>query len=311
LASLVPRQRLNDLTGTEWIRFTRSWVVHAPPPRKAEERGHPAKFPEALCEEFIRFFTHAGETVLDPFAGTGSTLLAALRTGRIGYGIELNPEFARLAAERIERNGVQPDVGAVLLAGDAREWLARWGAPEGNLPPVHFVLTSPPYWDMLSKSRGGVDSVHRKRAKAGLATTYSEDPRDLGNLHDYATFVNAVVEVLAAAGRLLPPERYLVVVLQNLRDETGRIRRLAWDVTERLEAEGLLFQGERIWCQDAKPLGIWGYPVTFVPNYHHHYCLVFRRPAAAPGAAPRRSGSRKRGASRSRSSGAAARSARR
>jgi hypothetical protein len=38
-----------------------------------------------------------------------------------------------------------------------------------------------------------------------------------------------------------------------------------------------LFQGERIWCQNTKPLGIWGYPKIFVPNYHHHYCLIFRK----------------------------------
>jgi hypothetical protein len=43
------------------------------------------------------------------------------------------------------------------------------------------------------------------------------------------------------------------------------------------ETPGLSFQGERIWCQDSKKLGIWGYPTVFVPNYHHHYCLIFRR----------------------------------
>ena len=48
------------------------------------------------------FFTRKGETVLDPMAGTGSTLVAALRAGRNSYGIELNPKYARIAKQIIE-----------------------------------------------------------------------------------------------------------------------------------------------------------------------------------------------------------------
>ncbi|HEV2317661.1 MAG TPA: DNA methyltransferase [Thermoplasmata archaeon] len=275
----VRRSPLNELTGTEWIRFTRSWFVAPTPPRSPQERGHPAKFPEVLCEEFVRFFTKRGMTVLDPFAGTGSALVAAERLGRRAIGIELDPAFAALAQERADRASTGSGPRPVVIADDARRIAQLWRAR--SLPPVQFVITSPPYWDMLSKSRGGVVSVHRQRAGRGLRTVYSSDVRDLGNLHDYAAFVRTVVRVLRAAGRLLEPSRYLVVVLQNLRDEEGRIRRLAWDVTARLDGPSLRFQGERIWCQDAKPLGIWGYPSTFVPNYHHHYCLVFRRGAAA------------------------------
>jgi SAM-dependent methyltransferase len=298
---------LNDLTGREWIRFTRSWFVANPPPRSRAERDHPAKFPEAIAEEFVRFFTRRGAWVLDPFAGTGTTLVAARRLGRSAAGLELVPRFAGLARARAAR--AAPAVGGrtVLWVGDARELGRRWRA--AGLPPAALVLTSPPYWDILTKSRGGVDSVHRRRARAGLATAYSDDPRDLGNLHDYPTFVATLVEILAAAGELLRPGGYLVVVLQNLRDTDGTVRRLAWEVADRLDRPALRFQGERLWCQDAKPLGIWGYPSTFVPNYHHHYCLIFRRPRGPP--PRRRSVPRTRAASPPRSRGAAARSARR
>lgn len=303
-----PDSPLNDLTGTEWIRFTRSWFVAAPPPRTAAERGHPAKFPEALCEEFLRFFTKRGMWVLDPFAGTGSTLVAARRLGRHAIGIELDPEFAELARAR-SNGGAEGTGSARVLTGDARGLAAMFRAHE--LPRVQFVLTSPPYWDMLSKSRGGVTSIHRERARTGLRTVYSADPRDLGNLHEYAAFVDAVVDVLTAAAEQLEVGRYLVVVLQNLRDADGRVRRLAWDVAARLDGPLLAFQGERIWCQDAKRLGIWGYPVTFVPNYHHHYCLIFRRGGPGGGPLSRRSAPRTRAASRPRRRGAAGRPARR
>jgi hypothetical protein len=70
--------------------------------------------------------------------------------------------------------------------------------------------------------------------------------------------------------------KYLVVVAQNLRAPDGEVKPLAWDLTRRISRK-YLFQGERIWCQNTKPLGIWGYPKVFVPNYHHHYCMIFRK----------------------------------
>ncbi|MGA7861462.1 MAG: DNA methyltransferase [Thermoplasmata archaeon] len=273
----VARPRLNDLSGTDWVRFTKSWFVANPPRRSASERSHPAKFPEELCEGFVRFFTRTGMWVLDPFAGTGSTLVAAVRHGRNALGLEINPTFAHLAAERVHATG-SGGTQARVIVGDARDLAEIWDRE--RLPPVQLVLTSPPYWDMLGKSRGGSRSAHRDRAAGGLATTYSRDPGDLGNLHDYATFLSSTVEVLRSTGRVLEPGRYLVVVAQNLRDVDGNIRTLAWDLARELDRPPFQFQGERIWCQDSKPLGIWGFPSTFVPNYHHHYCLVFRRTRA-------------------------------
>ncbi|HEV2448992.1 MAG TPA: DNA methyltransferase [Thermoplasmata archaeon] len=313
------RPRLNDLTGREWIRFTRSWFIGRPPPRSPKERAHPAKFPEALAEEFVRFFTRRGEWVLDPFAGTGTTLVAARRLGRPSLGVELNPEFVRLSTERLGEELPRSATPAEVVHGDARRVEALWRARK--VPAAGLVLTSPPYWDMLRQGRGGVRSVHRRRAEAGLATRYSADPYDLGNLAEYDQFLDELVPILRSAGTLLAPGKYLVVVLQNLRDPQGKYRALAWDIARRLDAGALEFQGERIWCQDSKPLGIWGFPVTFVPNIHHHYCLIFRRaPDPATGAtstAPTRGGavSRSRGrtrrASRRPPTGGAARSARR
>ena len=51
---------------------------------------------------------------------------------------------------------------------------------------------------------------------------------------------------------------------------------LAWDLAKRLNEKFILKQ-ERIWCQDNKTLGIWGYPTVYISNVHHHYCLVFQK----------------------------------
>src|SRR5215510_10292742 len=94
--------KLNNLTNKEWLKFQKSWFLHNPPPRKKGVLVHPAKFPETMAQEFIEFFTKAGETVLDPMAGTGSTLIAALHAGRNSYGIELNSKYAKIAQQIIE-----------------------------------------------------------------------------------------------------------------------------------------------------------------------------------------------------------------
>src|SRR3970040_1012030 len=99
----MPRpNKLNHLDPKSWLKFQKSWFIHNPPPRKKGVLVHPAKFPETMAQEFIEFFTKEGETVLDPMAGTGSTLVAALRSGRNSFGIELNPKYAEIAKQIIE-----------------------------------------------------------------------------------------------------------------------------------------------------------------------------------------------------------------
>ena len=98
----MPTNKLNNLDSKTWLKFQKSWFIHNPPPRKKGVLVHPAKFPETMAQEFIEFFTKQGETVLDPMAGTGSTLIAALRSARNSYGIELNPKYAEIAKQIIE-----------------------------------------------------------------------------------------------------------------------------------------------------------------------------------------------------------------
>jgi DNA modification methylase len=271
---LHPRNQLNELTGKQWIRFTRSWVVHNPPRRSASQIQHPAKYPEALAAEFVEFFTKPGQRVLDPFMGVGSTLLAAEQAGRVGVGLELNPRYFELAGQHV------PTARERMFNQDAA--LAQPTLAAAGLAPVDFVLTSPPYWDMLGQSRGNVYSAHKARKASGLDVVYSaDDTRDLGNIADYATFVDTLAGVFGGVARVLRRGGYMVVVIQNLRSPEGRMVTLAWDLTARLEAF-MTFKGERIWCQDNKQLGIWGYPSEFVSNVHHHYCLIFKNDLLPP-----------------------------
>src|SRR5512141_450457 len=178
----MPSNKLNNLDPKSWLKFQKSWFIHNPPPRKKGVLMHPAKFPETMAQEFIEFFTKKGGNVLDPMAGTGSTLVAALRAGRNSFGIELNPKYASIAQQVVadERANLGKAVNRLkseVIAGDATR------APTFKLPTIDYVLTSPPYWDMLRAA--GAETQKKRRKSSGLDVYYSDDPQDVGNIADY------------------------------------------------------------------------------------------------------------------------------
>ena len=278
-----PRNTLNELTGREWIKATKSWLVcdsrryH----RNRDTELHPARYPEELVAEFLSFFTKQGDWVLDPFCGSGATLVACMEEGRNGVGIEISAGYAEMTRRRLR---VLRNTEALVLQGDARAagdpptWQETDGLPvhEDGLPQFDFIMTSPPYFNMLRTSRGGVESTQKRRAKQGLDTDYGDEAGNLESIHDYDEFVEELGGIFDGCARVLRPGKYIVIVAQTVRVPEGYVRPLAWDLARRV-GETLSFQGERVWCQNSKHLGIWGYPTTFVPNYHHHYCLIFRK----------------------------------
>ena len=136
----MPTNKLNNLDPKRWLKFQKSWFIHNPPPRKKGVLVHPAKFPETMAQEFIEFFTKEGETVLDPMAGTGSTLVAALRCGRNSYGVELNPKYAEIAKqiineERATLGASIENLKSEIINGDAAQ------IADHQLPTIDYVLT--------------------------------------------------------------------------------------------------------------------------------------------------------------------------
>lgn len=263
--------RLNDLSPKEWIKFQKSWFLHNPPPRRKDVLRHPAKFPETLAQEFIEFFTKSGQTVLDPMAGTGSTLIACLRSGRNGIGIELNPTYAALGRQLIdqERTALPADraqLRADLMTGDAAEIAGM------DLPPIDYVLTSPPYWDMLHAR--GAGTQRDRRQSEDLDVVYSDDPADLGNIHDYDAFLDRLEAIYVSLHSHLRPRAYLTIIVKNIKKK-GKIYPLAWDLALRLSSAYTL-KDERIWVQDNIRLAPYGMGNAWVSNTFHHYCLQFR-----------------------------------
>ncbi len=92
----------SKLTQKEWA----DWAVNSfweMQPAKAKAEGHPAPFPKELPHRLIKLYSFYGDTVLDPFMGTGTTAEAALELGRNAIGYEINPEYADLISAKVDR----------------------------------------------------------------------------------------------------------------------------------------------------------------------------------------------------------------
>ncbi len=88
--------RINKDDFNKW--FQQFWTLSG-----ASTKKHPAPFPLELAYRLIRMFSFVGDTVLDPFVGTGTTMAAAMKCGRNSIGVEIEPKYARMTAKRLEQ----------------------------------------------------------------------------------------------------------------------------------------------------------------------------------------------------------------
>lgn len=266
--------KLNDLTGKEWIKFTKSWFVHRPPRRKEEEILHPAKYPESLVEEFIKFFTKEDDWVLDPFLGTGSTLIAAGGLKRNGIGIELNKSYFKTSSNRIKKSKFKNDIRA--LNGSSME-LAKIINKHltDNDSKIDYTITSPPYWNQLERN-----SIRQKdRKNNGLDTKYSENKKDIGNIKSYEDFLEMQARIFDEVFKVTKNQGYLTIITNNVY-YNGKLYPLAYDTATSLTQRGKYswtLKDEKIWLQDDKPLIALGVNNAWVGNRHHQFCLIFRK----------------------------------
>lgn len=261
--------KLNHMTGKEWTIFSCSWFIfNALPSDLKEEKGicknsenHPATYSPTMMEHFIKFFTKEGMSVLDPFAGIGSTLVGCKRTNRVGYGIELNERYHETIVKRV------PEFKSNVVLGDSRNVKKYFNGKKFN-----FCISSPPYWDVLNRSTA---DFREKRKTKGLDSNYSERKLDLGNIDNYELFVKHLIQIYIDIYDLLEKGSYLVIIVKNVK-KSGKFYPLAWDIAKELSNKYEL-KDEKIWIQDKIGLAPYGYPYSWSANILHHYCIIMRK----------------------------------
>lgn len=265
--------KLNELTGKEWIKFTKSWFIHTPPRRKSNEILHPAKYPESLVEEFINFFTKKNDWVFDPFLGTGSTLIAAGRLKRNGVGIELNNNYFKIAQNRIKEKNYKNLISPI--KGDSLKLVELLAKNSFKNKLFDYIITSPPYWNQLERN----SMRQKKRNDNGLDTKYSRSKKDIGNIKSYDDFLETQANIFDKVFDVTKPNAYLTIITNNIY-YNSMLYPLAFDTATSLTKRGKkswVLKDEKIWLQNDKPLIALGVNSAWVGNRHHQYCLIFRK----------------------------------
>jgi DNA modification methylase len=256
------RKRGNLLDGKTWTRYSISVWSDI---RKSKEElalKHPALFPAQLVERIIEcFLPPDGRVVLDPFCGLGSTVVAAKALGRVGIGMDINPEYVEIARQRL---GANAD-GCEIIEADAGDLLSC--VEPGS---VDLVVTSPPYWDILTR---------RRTADGKAVRNYGDQCADLGRMGDYREFLGALRHVFEKVLVAIRPGAYCVVVVMDLR-KRSEFFPFHSDLAAELQAAGYIWDDLIIWDRrqeynNFRPLG---YPAVFRVNKAHEYVLIFQKP---------------------------------
>ena len=267
----VPRrtERCNDLSGDEWLRYSLSIWSDIRKTQEETALNHPAMFPTMLCERLMSMFLRrrGRHRILDPFMGSGSTLLAARNLGKIGIGFEISPEYVDLAKTRLDEKGLFHEAASPyeIIQDDARE-LDKHLKPES----IDLCITSPPYWNILNQKR---------TADYKSIRHYGNLDRDLGIIADYDCFLVELQGLFAKVFDVLRLGGYCAVVVMDLRKK-NQFFSFHSDLARSLAEVGFIYDDVIIWDrgQEYNNLRPLGYPAVFRVNKIHEYILIFRRP---------------------------------
>ncbi len=256
------------VTKEEWREYTKTvWTI-----ANGRRDDHPAPFPDEIPHRLVKLFSFYGETILDPFAGSGTTARAAIPLGRRAVCVDQNGNYVRTIRKECGRLHNGYDAGAAPLQ-----------AVHGDSRNMHFVrddsvgliVTSPPYWDKAD---------------------YGKSRKNLGNRKNYVEFLSSLRPVFEECLRVLMPGRKICVVTANVNQYTehGLLTfPLATDFTLLLRDVGFVMVNEIIWSKDGSG-GKWGsygaqrpifgsypYPPNFLFKNVHEYILIFSKPGLA------------------------------
>ncbi|HPX75256.1 MAG TPA: DNA methyltransferase [Bacteroidales bacterium] len=217
--NIIPGEHyLNNLTGSEWTLHGKSvQIFNGAITEKRKKHG--AAFPLSLAQHFINVYSKEGDTILDPFAGVGTTLDAANLLKRHSLGVELNLDFIKMFNLGIDiKDGIQnSNYQRAIFHGSARDI--------GDFIPkntIDFILTSPPYSNLLNKIRANfADKDYKnnpyKNQSRKLAEPYSTDKEDLGNL-TYEEYLEAIEKVFSSLLVIAKDGAYNAWVVRDYRD---------------------------------------------------------------------------------------------
>mgnify|MGYP001449191907 CR=1 FL=1 len=269
--------KLNCLSAKEWIKAQLGVWQFTYEKRDIRNKDiHPATFPIALAKRVIELFTHKGELVLDPFVGSGTTLIAAQDLNRNAIGFDLQEKYIQLCDERLNSNSnLFTDSWQMAIQDDARN-IKSWISPE----TVSLIWTSPPYANLLNRRRTNKSRRDRDNGQLGKIEQYSQDKRDLGTL-PIEEFTLAIGDIFEDLLPLLRPKAHCVINVPDMWWENTRVT-IHVSLIEEMRKRGYELRNIIIWDRTnvVNNIGIFGYPSNYITmGVTFEYLLDFWKPA--------------------------------
>jgi len=264
------------MTAKQWLKSQLGvWQFFYEARDIRDKNVHPATFPISLAKKVVELFTHEGELVLDPFVGSGTTLVAARDLNRNSVGFDLQKSYVQLCASRLAKStNLFNSSKQVAIHDDARN-IPHYFQPE----TISLVLTSPPYANLLNRKRKNKSRRDRKNEQLGKIEQYSQDPRDLGtmSLKEYTETMGQIFEGLVP---LLRPKAHCVINVPDMWWENQRIT-IHVSLIEELRRRGYELRNIIIWDRTniVNRIGIFGWPSNYITmGVTFEYLLDFWRP---------------------------------
>jgi DNA modification methylase len=271
-----PPSHINCMSAKDWIKSQLGvWQFYYEKRDIRDKSLHPATFPIALARRLIDLFTHEGELVMDPFCGSGTTLLAAQDAGRNALGFDINERYVELSKGRLgpaRRGGMNARQMAV--QADARDIDCHVAQCT-----VALSLTSPPYANLLNRQRLNKSRRDRKNEQYLKVEQYSQRPEDLGTL-TIEQYEKAMTDIYA---RLLPLHREKAHCVINVADMWWENRRVPihMHIVKAVQDAGFELRNTIIWDRTniVNRVGIFGWPSNYITmGTTFEYILDFWRP---------------------------------
>ncbi|NUM82052.1 site-specific DNA-methyltransferase [bacterium] len=270
-----PPTHINCLTAKEWLRAQIGvWEFFYEKRDIRDKELHPATFPLSLSKKVIELFSHQGELVLDPFVGSGTSLLAAQDLNRNAVGFDLQKKYVGLCKSRLQNENMFNKADQIAIQDDARN-IKNYLEEE----TVKLIWTSPPYANLLNRKRKNKSRRNRDNGQLGKVEQYSQDPRDLGTmaLTDYTKEMGDIFESLLP---LLKPKGHCVINVPDMWWENERIT-IHVSLIDELRKRGYELRNVIIWDRTnlVNQIGIFGWPSNYITmGVTFEYLLDFWRP---------------------------------
>ena len=267
------RNKLNNLTGTEWLKLTKSFLFSEKCADDKDAFKHPAPFLIKDIEKLISLFTKEKMVVLDPFMGSGTTAIAAYNLNRTSIGIDLNGNYKKMALDRFAKKGMQENKEYKYIVGNALKEL-------DNIGSVDFIITSPPYHNILKNDSKGVRKDasakgFRNGSRLGVEY-YSDSKEDLGNQDTYEDFLDSFKQIMQKCFKHLKTGKYCSIIISDFTVLKKEVCVQA-DIVKLMTDIGFEFVGTIVLLQDNKPLYPFGYPYSFKINHMHQNVINFKK----------------------------------